>query len=145
MNMQRKRPRASLETLLAENPQYATMSVSSVLLDLEQRCAFLQAEAEDRERLRTKLYREHGIVSPHDSKLFAEVMRDLRLPREATMVQAVDALRRKKRRGYRQQEALEIWDAIYKDREFMLPSRGNISEILPLIEELETMLERVTL
>lgn len=93
--------------LLAEHPEMAKWTYD----DLQAEICRLEAQIEDRENRRSLLYRQHGCLSPDDSQLFLSIWSAY--SETATLAQVMEALRLKRRRGHKQQAALEIWDAHY--------------------------------
>lgn len=73
---------------------------------------WLKAKRDDIEAKAAQEERDNGNMPLVDAELFVYVTRGLK--RDANMCQVMEALRLKKRLGYKQQLALELWDAYYK-------------------------------
>lgn len=79
---------------------------------------WLKAKLEDLEEEAAREDRAQGVIAKSDLKLFLQVLRPYG---DDTMIsEGFEILRRKKRRGHRQQKALDLWDTHYKDRDFYL-------------------------
>ena len=98
--------------MLADHPEWADWTYDDFSAEL---CR-LKAEDEDRERRRTKVYRDNGYLSPYDWGLLISVSRNMGLSDDATAGDILNLLRLKKRRGHKQQELLEAleWSGVHR-------------------------------
>jgi hypothetical protein len=97
--------------ILERHPEWAHWTYDDLCAEL---CR-LTAEAEDREQRRAQLYRKYGFLAPYDGALFASFWR--RYSEDASLEQVMEAIRLKRRRGHKEQEALYIFDTYYADRD----------------------------
>lgn len=102
-------------------------TTAEVLCWLEAKIADEERKTDERER---EIYRAYGCVAPCDAKLFYEVVKNL-ISEETPMHRAMEFLRMKKRRGHKQQKALEIWDRHYARNKHI---RFADEDILPFID-----------
>lgn len=98
-----------ISDLLKKHPEWANWTYD----DLVAEGCRIEAEIEDQEARRTKIYRENGFVALHDAKLFSEVCRRLGMGSDTKLDTVIQFLRMKKRRGHKQQELIEVWDRYY--------------------------------
>jgi len=123
--------------ILEEHPEWANWTLD----DLRAEECRLQASIEDRENRLSQLYRQNGCLAPYDCRLFHSVWRDY--SKDATVSQVMEALRVKRRRGHKQQEALDIWDAHYAHLdEVCFPDEEMVDRIEALFEEQEAAREK---
>jgi hypothetical protein len=99
--------------LLVQRPDLANMTWDELHADI---CR-LKAKSEDMKARLAQTYRDHGFMSHYDLKLFQRMVGRYYID-HAAIHRAMEALRRKKRRGHKQQEALDIWDAHYASRDW---------------------------
>ena len=107
-------------------------------MPIEEVVAFIEAKQQDIDRRRTEIYREKGFMALSDLRAMNAAMegmikRQRAKPRTLTLRKAMEFIRSKKgRRGHIQQQALDIYDAHYRGREFVrIPDDQEID----LIEE----------
>ena len=113
---------AFFERMLAEHPEMANWTVN----DLDAEICRLRAKIEDEERIRTQIYRENGFIAPYDGELFLRVLRPL--DHKLTVSEMFEVIRRKKRRGHLQQEALEVFDRYYAS-EIRFPGDADVERL----------------
>jgi hypothetical protein len=103
---------ARIEELLGMGPIPLDTPAEAVL-------CWLQAKRDDLEAQSAQEDRDAGIVPLCDAKLFVHVLRTYR-DNTVMLADAMEILRKKKRRGHKQQEALDVWDTHYKAKDFYL-------------------------
>ena len=94
-----------VEQWIAENSELAKLTV-------EEFGARLEAQLEDLEAKSDQESRDRGIAPLSDVRLFLSVARGYQ--DDVQMSHVMENLRLKKRRGHRQQKALELWNEYYK-------------------------------
>lgn len=107
------------EDLRAFAEEYEAKHPGFLSLPCEEAAAFLKADLEDQQAKLDQEQRENGEMPRSDAKLFMSVARGYR--EDVRMADVMEILRMKKRRGHKQQRALDLWDQYYKS--------GRISEI----------------
>ena len=84
----------------------------------EEVLCWLKAKLEDLEEGEAREDRAKGLIARSDLKLFLDVLRPY--GDDTLLSDGFEILRRKKRRGHRQQKALDLWDQHYKGRDFFI-------------------------
>lgn len=107
--MSQPKPEFDPEALLRETERALGFAVP-LDTSIEEVHTWLQAKRQDLERERDGRYRSEGFVAPGDIVLFTAAAKGLKASAAAPMWKIMEMLRRKKRRGHRQQEALDRWD-----------------------------------
>jgi len=103
-----KEQRAFLKETIGEHPEIRDMDLDD---GYHWVITKLQDEIDRADERLTAIFRENGYVALSDATLFLEVWE--RRPKDATLSELFTYLRLKKKRGYKQQQALEIWERYY--------------------------------
>lgn len=103
-----------LEELCQQYPGFEKLTV-------EEASAWLEAIVQDEKDKEIRALRESGIVPLCDARVFLWVLRQVACGDDALpLEEGMERLRKKRRRGHKQQEALDLWDTHYRGREIHL-------------------------
>lgn len=104
-----------LNELCQQHPGFENLTV-------EEASVWLEAMLQDEKEKEIRKQREEGQIPLCDMDIFLRVLTQVACGNDTlTLDEAMELLRKKRRRGRRQQEALDLWDAHYRGREIRLP------------------------
>jgi hypothetical protein len=130
-------PKKDPYQILEEHPEWANWTYEDFTAEL---CR-LEAQEQDREQRRATFYRECGFFAPYDAQVIVSAERHF--PHGgAPLWKVMEMFRLKRgRRGHKQQEALDLWNAHYAKGERVMADAKTIDKIEAMFEEQEKRLE----